>query len=90
MKPFEEVILIERANLINNPDTSADVTFLVGENESEVTAHKVFLVSASEVFKAMFNKNFANDEKIKVTDLEVDAFIQVRRNRHILDRFSIL
>jgi BTB/POZ domain len=74
---IDEVILAERISLINNPDAFPDVTFLVGPKESEVTAHKPFLVSASEVFKAMFSKNFAIDSKIKVADMEVEAFIQV-------------
>jgi BTB/POZ domain len=77
MTPSEEIILIERASLINNPDAFPDVKFLVGANRNEITAHKALLVSASEVFKAMFSKNFATDAKIHVDDLEVDGFTQV-------------
>jgi BTB/POZ domain len=79
---FDETILADRANLINNPAASPDVTFVVGSNEIEITAHKLFLASAGEVFKAMFSENFAADAKITiaVTDMEVDAFTQVNQS----------
>jgi BTB/POZ domain len=81
----EEIIMIERANLINDPDAFPDVTFAVGSKEIEVTAHKVNLISASEVFKAMFSKNFTTNGKIRVADMEAEAFTQVYYSS---DRFS--
>jgi BTB/POZ domain len=92
MQPSDQVVLTEilneRANLINNPDSFSDVTFLVGPNETEVTAHKAFLVSVSKVFKAMFSSNFASDAKIKVPDMEVEPFIQVLFPTMLFNNYS--
>jgi BTB/POZ domain len=79
-----------RAKLINNAATSPDVTFLVGPTARKVTAHKLFLVSASPVFKAMFSENFASDAEIEIPDVEEDAFIQVKKNHKQLLWFVVI
>jgi BTB/POZ domain len=78
MTTAQENILAKRISMINNVDAvTGQVTFLVGSKKSVITAHKIFLTTASEVFEAMFSKNFETEEKIVVKDVEEDAFMQV-------------
>ncbi|KAL3105485.1 hypothetical protein niasHT_030353 [Heterodera trifolii] len=52
----------------------ADAYFLVGNGKELLSAHKIILVSASEVFEAMFRFDSQNGKAENVPDVEVVAF----------------
>ncbi|KAL3105193.1 hypothetical protein niasHT_028865 [Heterodera trifolii] len=54
----------------------ADAYFLVGDGKELLSAHKNILVSASEVFEAMFRFDSQNGkaENVEVPDVEAEAF----------------
>ncbi|KAL3067848.1 hypothetical protein niasHS_016814 [Heterodera schachtii] len=71
-----------RLAMILGDGEGADVHFLVGEGAEKelIAAHKVLLIPASEVFRAMFrfdqqNSNFGSvDNPVEVPDVEAAAF----------------
>jgi BTB/POZ domain len=69
--------------MINNKDAFPDVTFMVGENRTRITAHRIFLITASKEFECMFDKinEYGKYAKIEVDDIEEDAFLQVKKLR---------
>ena len=67
------------AHLLENKLFS-DVTFVVGESKREISAHKLILASASEVFEAMFYGNFATSDRIKVPGLSPEVFSVLMRH----------
>ncbi|KAL3081823.1 hypothetical protein niasHS_012765 [Heterodera schachtii] len=52
----------------------ADAYFLVGDEKELLSAHKIILVSASEVFEAMFRFDSQNGKAENVPDVEAAAF----------------
>jgi hypothetical protein len=53
----------------------SDVTFLIGEEKKEVSAHKFILMSRSSVFEAMFERwDSSSSGPISVEDADFDAF----------------
>jgi BTB/POZ domain len=69
--------------MINNIDAFPDVTFLVGDNRTRFTAHRIFLITASKEFECMFEKTneYPSYLVIEVDDIEKDAFLQVKNFR---------
>ncbi|XP_060064952.1 BTB/POZ domain-containing protein 1-like [Ylistrum balloti] len=52
----------------------SDVTFLVGENNTKIEAHKLILVSRSPVFYAMLEGPMAEKGEITIPDISEDIF----------------
>ncbi|KAL5018974.1 hypothetical protein ScPMuIL_004696 [Solemya velum] len=56
-------------------EIACDVTFLLGETKEEVRAHKVFMISRSSVFSAMFCGPLAETQDlIPIPDIEPEVF----------------
>ncbi|KAL5018174.1 hypothetical protein ScPMuIL_003896 [Solemya velum] len=56
-------------------EVACDVTFLLGETKEKVRAHKVFMISRSPVFSAMFCGPLAEmQDPIPIPDIEPDVF----------------
>lgn len=54
---------------------AADVTFIVGQQQTTLKAHKFMLICRSSVFQAMFSCNFAdNVNAVTITDIEPEVF----------------
>ena len=51
-----------------------DVTFLVGEAEEEIKAHKCVLMARSEMLRAQFGGDWENSEKIPLPQFEPHEF----------------
>ncbi|KAL5018975.1 hypothetical protein ScPMuIL_004697 [Solemya velum] len=56
-------------------EVACDVTFLLGETKEQVRAHKVFMISRSPVFSAMFCGPLAEtQDSIPIPDIEPEVF----------------
>ena len=67
--------LLDACSHMLKSEIACDVTFLVGDKEEKVCAHKFILVCRSTVFEAMLSGEFSDDkEDIKVPDIEPDIF----------------
>jgi BTB/POZ domain len=77
MSATQDKISAKRVAMINKMDALSDVTFAVGAEKCEIKAHKIFLITASDVFEAMFSNKFETDAIIVVEDIEEEAFLQV-------------
>ncbi|KAL5018173.1 hypothetical protein ScPMuIL_003895 [Solemya velum] len=56
-------------------EVACDVTFLLGETKEKVRAHKVFMISRSPVFSAMFCGSLAEtQDPIPIPDIEPEVF----------------
>ena len=67
------------ANLLNN-ETIADVTFVIGENETEFNVNRFPFAGISDVFAAMLYGNMAESKpnaKIIIPDIDSKGFIPV-------------
>ncbi|XP_055613112.1 BTB/POZ domain-containing protein 2-like [Uranotaenia lowii] len=69
-----------KENLVNN-EFMSDVVFLIGKNKQKIFAHKLFLITSSEYFFAMFNGNFRESEEneIVLDDIEPKIFLDILR-----------
>ncbi|XP_021355890.1 BTB/POZ domain-containing protein 6-like [Mizuhopecten yessoensis] len=54
--------------------TASDVTFLVGEDQKKIPAHKLILISRSPVFYAMLEGPMAKKGEITIPDITEDVF----------------
>lgn len=54
------------------------MTFIFGEREEELKAHKLFLMTASPVFHQHFTENRDNDE-LRIPDIDKETMIEVFR-----------
>ena len=66
--------------LLNN-EFKSDIVFLVGKKEKKMFGHRIFLEVASDVFYAMFNSDFKenNESSVKISDIEPDVFLELLR-----------
>ena len=70
----EKTLLDACSHMLNNA-IACDVTFLVGDKQEKIRAHKFILICRSTVFEAMLSGEFSDDkEDIKVPDIEPDVF----------------
>ncbi|KAL1397424.1 hypothetical protein pipiens_002529 [Culex pipiens pipiens] len=71
----------ERKQFMVNNEFMSDVVFVVGQQKERIYAHKLFLITASEYFYAMFNGNFKEStaEAIVVEDVEPKIFLEILR-----------
>jgi BTB/POZ domain-containing protein 1/2 len=76
---------------------NSDVTFLVGEEREEITAHRFILIMASPVFEAMFRSNWTEaltQNSIEIPDIEPLAFRRLLRFAYtdsaILDNETVM
>lgn len=74
-----------------------DVTFLVGEEKEEITAHRFVLIMASPVFEAMFTSTWSESstkDPIEIPDIEPLAFRRLMRFAYtdaaILDNETVM
>ncbi|XP_033725271.1 BTB/POZ domain-containing protein 6-like [Pecten maximus] len=66
--------LAECLHHIFTSGTASDVTFLVGEDKTKISAHKIILISRSPVFYAMFEGLMPEQGDVIVPDIKEDIF----------------
>ena len=52
----------------------SDITFIIGEEEQRIDAHKLILASRSPVFEVMFQRWNPKDSEIILTDTTLPTF----------------
>ncbi|KAH7708323.1 BTB/POZ domain-containing protein 6, partial [Aphelenchoides avenae] len=66
--------LKERMLRMLNDATTADVTFIVGDDQVRIPAHAHVLAAASDSFKAMFYGDFNREKEVVIPDASHDGF----------------
>ncbi|KAH7711464.1 BTB/POZ domain-containing protein 6 [Aphelenchoides avenae] len=61
------------ASLLNSP-TTADVTFIVGQEQEHIPARSAVLSTASDAFSVMFFGDFNRERVMKIPDASPDVF----------------
>ncbi|KAH7702612.1 BTB/POZ domain-containing protein 6 [Aphelenchoides avenae] len=69
----------DRIGSLLNDTTTADVTFVVGEEQVQMPAHSVVMSTASDPFKAMFFGGFNRERVVYIPDASPDAFRELLR-----------
>lgn len=59
-----------------NSNLYSDITFIVGEKKTEMTASSFILSISSHVFAKMFNTDLNNEKIVKIPDAVPDDFLQ--------------
>ncbi|XP_060064933.1 BTB/POZ domain-containing protein 6-like [Ylistrum balloti] len=66
--------LIDCLQHICSSGTASDVTFIVGEDEKKISAHKLILISRSPVFYAMFEGALPEKGDVVIPDIQDTIF----------------
>lgn len=66
--------LIGRISTLEHDDNSKNVVFTFKGSKKKVMAHRNILQAASPVFNSMFSGNFAENDVVKVIDIEPKIF----------------
>ena len=72
--PAAGTTALNRLAKLYNDESTSDVTFIVGPNNTEFFGHTVIIGAASDVFKTHFLGDWRDKKNIKLQDVKEDVF----------------